>query len=75
LCDVMAADDRQYGGNFAWTGVPYKMSVDRGMSPLQWLNGLTQHVLDLSNLILEVDGGFRRPGENTSLFPVRGLRL
>lgn len=65
----------RHGGNFTWTGVHYKMKVASGFSPLQWLNGLTQHMLDLTDMILEMDGGFRRPGDSNPMFPVGGTDI
>lgn len=58
-----------YGGQFAWVGVPYKMEVASGWSPLQWMNGLAKRLLLLDNIALAADGGFRCPGMPEPLFP------
>lgn len=65
----------QYGGNFTWVGAHYKMRVKAGISPLQWLNGLTKRLLLLDDIVLHADGGFRRPGESVPLFPRGGVEL
>jgi len=58
-----------------WLGVPYKLKVHSGLSPLQWLNQLTQRLLVLSTLIFTPDGRFRRPGEAHDMFPMGGIEL
>jgi len=64
-----------YGGNFSWVGAAYRMHVKKGVSPLQFLNGLTRDLLSLQDMVFTADGGFQRPGECTSLFPQRGVNL
>lgn len=51
------------------------MVVRKGFSPLQMLNSLSNHLLDLEHMVFTNDGGFRRPGETTSVFPQQGVNL
>jgi len=64
-----------YGGEFEFVGVPLRMHVASGISPLQLMNKAAKKIFLLDNLILEQDGGFRRPGESEKLFPRRGVDL
>mmetsp|Transcript_88226 Transcript_88226/g.263051 ORF Transcript_88226/g.263051 Transcript_88226/m.263051 type:complete len:203 (-) Transcript_88226:85-693(-) len=64
-----------YGGNYPWVGAAYKLQVRGGASPLQWLNGLASRLFILGDMVLEADGGFRRPGEAAPLFPKGGINL
>merc|ERR1719329_1616765 len=52
-----------YGGHFPWVGVHFRMRVKKGLSPLQWANSLAKNALLLKDIILEVNGGFCRPGD------------
>jgi len=64
-----------YGGNFAWVDMPYKMKIDSGIAPLQWLNALTKRLLALEDMVFAADGTFHRPGESNPMFPCGGIDL
>lgn len=64
-----------YGGDYPLTGVPLKMKVSRDRRPLEWIKRVAKKLVMLDELILEPDGGFRRPGAPKQAFPKRGVNL
>jgi len=77
---TMSTDDIEmgpmiYGGDFAWVGKLYKLRIPPSPSPLQWLNGVTKRLLHLEDIVFWTDGTFRRPGNNTPIFPIQGIDL
>lgn len=64
-----------YGGNFSVVGHCYNLTVPMGVKPLQWLNKLTSQWLHLDAIVFDRDGGFRRPGDMTPMFPKGGMDL
>eukprot|EP00928_Gymnodinium_smaydae_P074172 TRINITY_DN57237_c0_g1_i1.p1 TRINITY_DN57237_c0_g1~~TRINITY_DN57237_c0_g1_i1.p1 ORF type:complete len:422 (-),score=30.19 TRINITY_DN57237_c0_g1_i1:130-1395(-) len=71
----VAPGRRSYGGKFPWVGAAYKLEVNSGISPLQWLNGLTKRMLALGDIVLDTDGTLRRPNETVPMFPQGGIDL
>jgi hypothetical protein len=68
-----AEQARVYGGEFEWVGVPYQIRVDYGVSPLQWVNGVTN--MFLQSLVFHADGTFRRSSDLELMFPIGGFDL
>jgi len=64
-----------YGGDFPWVGVKYELNVITSFSPLQLLNKLSSKLLFPRVMVLDRDGSFRHPEDNTPLFPIGGMDL
>jgi len=69
------APDVTYGGDYTWVETVYALQVAGGLSPLQWLNGLTRKVCGLGELVFDCSGRFRKPGELKPCFPMGGMDL
>jgi len=64
-----------YGGQFPWVDVDYYLLVDNGMSPLQWVQGMTQMALLSQRIAFGADGRFYCPDDGRVLFPIAGVDL
>eukprot|EP00419_Tripos_fusus_P038520 CAMPEP_0172763798 /NCGR_PEP_ID=MMETSP1074-20121228/176077_1 /TAXON_ID=2916 /ORGANISM="Ceratium fusus, Strain PA161109" /LENGTH=188 /DNA_ID=CAMNT_0013598455 /DNA_START=22 /DNA_END=588 /DNA_ORIENTATION=- len=71
----MAAPDVKYGGDFTWVETVYTLKVPAGLSPLQWLNGLTKKFFGFQEIIFDCSGCFRKPGMQQPCFPVGKIDL
>jgi len=72
---VIPEEECHYGGDFPWVGRTYRLYVKAGLSPLRWINYMAKWSLSLSNLRFAADGGFLRPGDGQSAFPIGGVDL
>merc|ERR550532_528264 len=72
---TMAAPDVKYGGDFTWVETVYTLKVPAGLSPLQWLNGLTKKFFGFQEVIFDCSGCFRKPGMQQPCFPVGKIDL
>eukprot|EP00930_Biecheleria_cincta_P008163 TRINITY_DN10954_c0_g1_i1.p1 TRINITY_DN10954_c0_g1~~TRINITY_DN10954_c0_g1_i1.p1 ORF type:complete len:182 (-),score=27.35 TRINITY_DN10954_c0_g1_i1:280-825(-) len=75
LTALRPQEPRMYGGNFPWVNAQYRLKVDGGFSPYQWLNGLASRLLSMQDIIFKADGSFCRPDDPSPLFPLKGLTL
>lgn len=65
---------REYGGAvFPLVGVPLVMKMPAGVHPMQLMNKMAKRTVVLDELILEKDGGFRKPGATKQYVPKRGI--
>lgn len=74
-CQAPLREKPVYGGFYPWIGVKYELNVTTSFSPLQLLNKFTHAFLLPGVMVLDSDGGFRRPGDLESLFPIGGIDL
>mmetsp|Transcript_15744 Transcript_15744/g.42927 ORF Transcript_15744/g.42927 Transcript_15744/m.42927 type:complete len:456 (-) Transcript_15744:321-1688(-) len=51
-----------------WVGVRYKITVERGGPPLQWLQGLTKRLFFLDYVVFHRDGTLRRSSPSMRVF-------
>lgn len=58
-----------------WVGIRYKITVERGGPPLQWLQGLANRFLFLDFVVFHRDGTLRRPGDTESIFAKQQVDL
>lgn len=69
------AKDFVYGGEYSWVNVPYRLQVDYGVSPMQWVQGVLKVMLSIGDIAFKSDGTFCSPMSGEALFPVGGTDL